>query len=178
MFVAALSAFALFASACGDDDWIAKENEALLKPPSEILIQNVVVYDTDFQGCAWDGPTCTPLFNTGMELPDPYAIAYLEYNDGAEDGPIFSNTCQDTLTCTFKGFGFSLRDPLEESWNAVKALHISVYDKDTADDDLIGKFMLPKSTLNAVYQDSKNKGYSTIEGTLDTRIVSMRISIK
>lgn len=182
LFVAALSAFALFASACGDDDWdqekMDRDLEELLRPASEIRIQRVVVYDTKANGCAWDGPTCTPLFATGLELPDPYAEAELVFNDGTKQGPITSNTCQDMTTCAFKGFGFSLPDPLEQSWASVDSLKVQVWDEDGVEDDLIGVMVFRKQQLNEIFTISKKNGFVDVKGTLDTRIVSMRISIK
>lgn len=182
LFVAALSTFALFASACGDDDWdqekVDRDLEELLRPASEIRIQRVVVYDTKADGCAWDGLTCKPFIPVGIEPPDPFAVAELIFKDGTKQGPITSNTCQDTTTCNFKGFGFSLPDPLEDSWNSVDALHVKVWDEDGLEDDLIGEMVFYKPQLNEIFTISKKNGFVDVKGTLDTRIVSMRISIQ
>lgn len=177
---AALVAFGSVATACGDDDFedLQREAEELLRPPREILIQKVVVHETDRNGCAWDGPTCTPIIKTGYELPDPYAIARLVYNDGTEDGPILSNTCQDKLSCTFKGFGFSLPDPLEESWKSVRTLEIKVLDKDASDDDVIGHISVKRENLEHAFTASKAQGYAVLTAPLDTRIVSIQLRIK
>lgn len=179
-----LTFFALLATACGDDGhWDDDGTGTHTTPaapaaPSEILIQNVVVHETDANGCAWDGPTCTPIFATGMELPDPYAVAKLVFHDGTHQGPAVSKTCQDMLKCTFKGFGFSLPDPTADTWDAVKELDIEVFDEDGLDDDRVGGIIISKQLLEAAYLDSRTKGYSTIKAPLDTRIVSVRLRIK
>lgn len=174
---AALSAFGLFASACGDDEYLDIEVEELLRSPTEILIQEVVVHKTDSNGCYWDGPTCTPIFETGYELPDPYAVAYLNYNDGTTDGPIISPTCQDKLKCSFSNFGFSLRDPVEESWANIRELRVVVWDEDGVDDDKIGEYVIPHSALQKAFNDTKVRGYSIIKSDLTDRIISVRLRV-
>lgn len=180
-----LTFFALSSSACGDDgywdDEYTTNPDTLVAPaaPSEILIQKVTVHETDNKGCVWDGPTCTPFVSTGFELPDPYAVAALFFEDDSHQAPITSNVCDDTLTCTFPGFGFSLASPREHTWKNITELLINVYDKDTGvEDDLIGKLSVPKGALEKAYQETKTKGHSVLKAPLDTRVVSIQLRIK